>query len=129
MKSLIAIMFAFGCLLAPLNHLDAQSDAAPKTHVSRAQLKKLKQEAKTPAEFRVLADYYRQRAQEFNAKAADEKIQWERRSQNVSGPSAKPPRPVDTARNLYEYYQCEADQSAKFAAQYESSAESQMQPM
>jgi hypothetical protein len=128
MKTLIAIMLAFGSLLAVPDHSYAQSTVSPTTHLSRRELKRLEQGAKTSAQFTVLAGYYRQREREFSAKAADQKIEWERRSQNVTGPSAKPPRPVDSARNLYEYYQYEADQAAKLAAQYEKSAQAHGSP-
>ena len=122
MKKLLTTTFAVGCLLAlPIGSM-AQSDNTPKTHISHSELKKLQREATSPAQFKLLADYYRQRQREFNAKAADEKIEWERRSRDVSGPMAKPPRPVDSARNLYEYYQYEADQAAKLAVQYEEKA-------
>jgi len=37
---------------------------------------------------------------------------------NVSGPAAKPPRPVDTAKNLYEYYVWQADHASSLASHY-----------
>jgi hypothetical protein len=52
-------------------------------------------------------------------------VEWERRSIDVSGPSAKAVRPVDSARNLYQYHQYEADHAGKLAVQYEKSAQNQ----
>ena len=38
------------------------------------------------------------------------------------GPLAKYPRPVDSAKNLYEYYMAEAGDSAKLEAKYSALA-------
>lgn len=66
------------------------------------------------------SNYYRNRQAAFQKKADDEKRELDRRSQNVSGPAAKPPRPVDTARNLYQYYLDEAKRMGQMADRYEA---------
>ena len=50
--------------------------------------------------------------------ASDEMAEWARRSQNTTGRAAKYPRPVDSARNRYEYYAHEADEAAFQADKY-----------
>jgi hypothetical protein len=125
MKHLLPITVAFGCLLVLPSSSRAQSDNAPTMQMSHGELKRLQREAESPAQFKMLANYYRQKEEEFSVKATDEKTEWERRGKDVTGPMAKPPRPVDSARNLYEYYQYEADQAAKLAVQYEKSGEKQ----
>ena len=85
---------------------------------SGAQVKKMAHEAHTPDQYRAIARYFEQRQSEYSDKAADQMAEWARRSQNVSGPAAKYPRPVDEARNLYEYYAHEADDAAFQADKY-----------
>jgi hypothetical protein len=65
-----------------------------------------------------LANYYGDRQKDYLQKAADEKIEWARRSQNVTGILAKYPRPVDSARNLYEYYMTRASEAGTLEAKY-----------
>jgi hypothetical protein len=93
------------------------------THYTAAQVKRMVREAHTPDQYRALARYYEERQSEFSQKAAEQMEEWERRSQNVTGPAAKFPRPVDVARNLYEYYAHEADDSAFQADKYTRFAE------
>jgi hypothetical protein len=68
--------------------------------------------------------YFDQRKSSFQDQDNQEKKEWERQSQNVVGSAAKYPRPVDSARNLYEYYDYEAHQAGVLQAQYERLAES-----
>jgi hypothetical protein len=126
MKNLLPITFAFGCLLVlPISSV-AQSDNTPTMQMSHGELKKLERQAESPAQFKMLANYYRQKEVKFSARAADEKLEWDRRSKVVTGPMAKPPRPVDSAQSLYQYYQQEADQAAKLASHYEKRSETHM---
>jgi hypothetical protein len=88
------------------------------SHYTQAQIKRMMREANTPDQYRVVARYFEQRQGEFSSKAADQLAEWARRSQNTTGPAAKYPRPVDEARNLYEYYAHEADDAAFQADKY-----------
>jgi hypothetical protein len=88
-------------------------------NLSHAELEKMIRGAHTPAEYKTLADYYRTQQQGFEQQAQTEKQEWERRSQNVTGPAAKYPRPVDSSRNRYEYFTYEAQQASQQAAHYE----------
>jgi hypothetical protein len=96
----------------------AQSSAPVK--YSNAQLKQMRQEAHSTDQYQALASYYRSRQQDFEQKAEAEKAEWVRRSQNITGPQQKYPRPVDSAKNLYEYYAYEAQQASQEVAYYES---------
>jgi hypothetical protein len=96
----------------------AQSSAPVK--YSNAQLKQMRQEAHSSDQYQALASYYRSRQQDFEQKAEAEKAEWVRRSQNITGPQQKYPRPVDSAKNLYEYYAYEAQQASQEVAYYES---------
>jgi hypothetical protein len=92
-------------------------------HYTAAQLKRMIREAHSPDQYRALARYYEARQSEYSQKAAEQMEEWERRSHNVTGPAAKYPRPVDEARNLYEYYAHEADDSAFQADKFTRFAE------
>jgi hypothetical protein len=95
----------------------AQSSAPAK--YSKAELKQMRQEAHSTEQYQAMASYFRSRQQDFEQKAQAEKAEWERRSQNVTGPAEKYPRPVDSAKNLYEYYAYEAQQMSQEVAYYE----------
>jgi hypothetical protein len=88
-------------------------------HSMKARVKQLVRDAHTPDQYRVLASYYDEQQKAYLKQAADEKQEWLLRSQNIVGVAAKYPRPVDSARNLYEYYTHKAaeagDQHTKYA--------------
>jgi hypothetical protein len=82
----------------------AASSTETDAHYTKAQLKELVRSAHTPEQYKVLASYYGGRRRSYLQEAVEKKREWDRRSQNVFGVFAKYPRPVDSARNLYEYY-------------------------
>lgn len=100
----------------------AAASAETGDHYTEAQAKQLARDARAPEQYKILASYYGERQKIFLQKAADEKVEWERRSQNVTGVLAKYPRPVDSARNLYEYYMAEAADAGKLEAKYSQMA-------
>jgi hypothetical protein len=87
-------------------------------HYTQAQIKQLALNAHAPAEFNALASYYGAQRHSYLLQAAEEKKEWDRRSQNVMGVAAKYPRPVDSARNLYEYYMAKASEAGTLEAKY-----------
>ena len=96
----------------------AQSSAPAK--YSNAELKQMRHEAHNAEQYQAMASYFRTRQQDFEQKAEVEKAEWVRRSQNVTGPQQKYPRPVDSAKNLYEYYAYEAQQASQEVAYYDN---------
>jgi hypothetical protein len=116
------INFAVGILSLALATLgNAQGNASPKEtgdHYTQSQLKKLAKEARTPEQYNVLASYYDNKQHVFLLKAADEKQEMERRSQYTTSISAKYPKPVDSARNLYEYYTQKASEAGVLSDKY-----------
>ncbi len=95
----------------------------PAPHYSRAELQNMIAQARTPQQYNSLAAYFRQRQQVFENKAESEKQEWERRSQNVSGAAAKYPRPADSSRNRYQYFESEAARMGAQATRYDALAE------
>lgn len=99
----------------------AVASAAPADNTSQpttAQLKQMAKDAKTPEQYTALAQSYGQVQKSYLAKAAEEKQEWDRRSQNIVSIAAKYPRPVDSARNLYEYYAYKASEAGALATKY-----------
>jgi hypothetical protein len=94
------------------------SSAENRTLYSQAQLKELARDAHMPEQFSALAAYYDTRQRGYLQQAAEEKQEWIRRSQNIVSIRAKYPRPVDSARYLYEYYTTMANESGRLAASY-----------
>ena len=97
----------------------AASSAETGAHYTKAQVKELKRNAQTPAQYAVLAGYYGAQKADYLRQAAEEKKEWERRSQNVTSAAAKYPRPADSSRNLYEYYMYKATEAQTLESKYE----------
>jgi len=89
------------------------------TNYSSSELKSMMRNAHSQHDYQALAAYFRDRQQTFEQKAQSEKTEWDRRSQNITGPAAKYPRPVDSSKNRYEYFSYEAQQMSQQAAHFE----------
>ena len=124
---LIAITTAVLLAEAATAQASQAASVQPALHYSRAELHTMIKQAHTPQQYRVLAADLHQRQQVFENKAESEKQEWERRSQNVSRAAAKYPRPADSSRNRYQYFDDEATKMGTLAARYDRLAE-QAQP-
>lgn len=100
------------------------SSAGTGANYTQAEVKQLVQTAHAPEQYTALANYYRARQESYLQRAAEEKKEWERRSENVMGVLAKYPRPVDSARNLYEYYTYKASEAGTLVSKYQNLAAS-----
>jgi hypothetical protein len=117
-KAVLAL--AFAVFAAGVLRAEPAADGNP----SHAELNKMIREAHTPDQYQALADYFRFREQGFETQAHAELVEWVRRSEFAPiGPLAKYPRPVDSSRNRYEYFNYEAQLMSQKAAHYESLAE------
>lgn len=105
-----------------LASLGSYADPSSAPQYSKTEVHRMMREAHTVDQYRALADYFRAQQQHFEFQAQAEKEEWERRSQNVSGPAAKYPRPVDSSRNRYEYFTYEAQAMQQQAAHYDGLA-------
>jgi hypothetical protein len=97
----------------------AQTTSQQYTH---SQIKAMTRNAKTPADYLALRDYYNHQADVSNAQAAEEKREWERRMANPTVYARKYPTPVDSAHYLYDSYVQKAKTSADLAQHYEQLA-------
>ena len=116
------ILLAAGILSISLTGIgsaqESASAAGAAVHVTSAQMKQLARVAQTPEQYCTLEEYYTGLQRKYMREAAEEKQEWIRRSQNVMGVAAKYPRPVDSARYLYEYYIFKASENAALEAKY-----------
>jgi hypothetical protein len=114
-KSTLALA-VIGCAVA---WGTAHAAARPAQNLSGADLKKLIQNAHTTEDYLTLASYYRSRQQYFEQQAHEELVFWAQRSANVSLEAAKYPRPADSSKYRYEYFNYEAQKMSAQAAHYE----------
>jgi hypothetical protein len=117
MKKLVFLAASFAFALVSAAWTNAQPTIP---NYSTSEVKKMIHEAHTPQQYQTLAQYFKAREQNYDEQAASEKAEWQRRSQNVSGPAAKYPRPVDSSKNRYEYFEYEAQQMSNQATHFES---------
>lgn len=91
---------------------------------SHAELKKMISEAHTAAQYKTLATYFSSQEKSYEQKAAEEKQEWQRRSQVNAALYQKYPRPEDSSKNRYEYFAYEAQQMNAQATHYDALAAS-----
>lgn len=85
------------------NAQGAASSTETDAHYTKVQLKELELSAYARA-IQGSRQLLRRGQKSYLQEAMEEKKEWVGRSQNVIGVNAKYPRPVDSARNLCEYY-------------------------
>ena len=101
----------------------ADKDSPDKCEYSSSQIKTMAREARTVEQYTVLADCYAVRQRMYKRKAVEQMHLWRQRSEMPSPLSEKWPRPVDSARNLHDYYSYKATQSAAEFAKYDRLAD------
>jgi hypothetical protein len=74
-------------------------------------------EARTPIDYRQLAEYFEYQKLRWRAKAQAEAEEWFHCARNFVLPTKFPTR-ADSARMLCQYYSYKADKMASLAAQY-----------
>jgi len=94
------------------------SSAQGSTEYTQPQIKKLARTAHTQEQYSTLAAYYGKQQKDFAQQAADEKQEWERRSQITTSLYAKYPRPVDSSHYRYEYFSFKAAEAGQLATKY-----------
>jgi hypothetical protein len=96
----------------------AEEASADRPVYTGAQIKRLAREAHTVEQYTTLADYYATRNRLYKRKAAEEMHIWAERSTMVNPLSEKWPRPVDSARNLHDYYDYKANEAEALREKY-----------
>jgi hypothetical protein len=90
-------------LLIAANARKAMASSEKSAPYPQTPLKQMARLARTPEQYNALAGCYRELHEKYLQLAAEEKLEWQRRSQNGMSTAAKYPRPADSARSLYEY--------------------------
>jgi hypothetical protein len=120
-----AVIIVAGFFIAlPLTEV-AQStmkSAEALTRTSPPRVHSLLRTATSTTEFRKIAESYQQEQARYSAEAAAEKIELDRRARINAGLEQKYPRPVDSAKYLYQFYLYEAEDSARQARHYDQLA-------
>lgn len=109
---IVALAFAAG----PGYAQTARAEEPPQ--YTAAQIRDMARAAHTPDQYSELADYYQARRRMFVRQASEEMDLWAQRNAVITPLSEKWPRPVDSARNLYDSYLYQAAKSAARAARY-----------
>jgi hypothetical protein len=118
-KAMKVTLFAAAFLTILSTASLAQNAAtAESVNYTSAQVRVLVHNARTPAEYKALRDYYAHLADVDSLKASDEKREWERRAANPVAYARKYPSPVDSAHYLYDSYSASAKAAANEAARY-----------
>ncbi len=102
----------------------AATELTDRPEYTSAQIRKMAHEARTVQQYTVLADYYATRRRMWQQKAAEAMHLWAERNAVITPLSEKWPRPVDSARNLHDYYQAMANESAALVDRYNRLADS-----
>jgi hypothetical protein len=121
-KDFIAVCVLSATLVSPGSAQVAANSAKNDEHPAR-NFDRLVRDAHTPKQYQALGNYYDRQQKQFMQQAAEAKVKWEQRSQNTVGVLAKYPRPVDSAKYLYEYYVRKAAEAGSLAQKYRQLAE------
>ena len=118
MKRLFAAMCLLMIALTTPALQAAENPASDQHEFTGAQIRKMVREAHTSEQYAVLADHYATRQRMYKQKAAEEMHLWADRNAMINPIYEKWPRPVDSAKNLYQYYEYKVDECAKLEAKY-----------
>lgn len=116
-----ALVLVLGMATAP--GFAVTSGANDDAHYTAAQIRQMIRTAHTQEQFGELADYYQVQRRMFQRKAAEEEHEWARRSAVLTPLAEKWPRPVDSSRSRYEYFEQEAAWAASRSAHFSKLAD------
>lgn len=119
MKALVFIAFLS---IAETACIGQSATSTNSLRYTRGQVKRMIKNAKTPADYLAVRDYYTSLAETNRVLADEEKQEWDRRAANPTVYAKKYPAPVDSAHYLYDSYVQKAKASAEQAQRYEQLA-------
>jgi hypothetical protein len=116
-KALVA--FAILAITVSTESLDAaEKRTQDEAQYTSAQIKRMVHDAHTVEQYTALTDYYATQQRMYKRKAAEEMHLWALRAEVITPLSEKWPRPVDSSRNRYEYYEYRVAQAGLLCAKY-----------
>ena len=101
----------------------SQKDLTEQPKYTSSQIKTMARDAHTAVQYTVLANYYWTQELLYKRKAVEQMHLWRERAEMVTPLGEKWPRPVDSARNLHDYYEYRAAQSAALFSKYDRIAD------
>lgn len=101
----------------------AEKNSPVQSAYTSSQIRQMAREAHTAEQYTELADYYALQQGVYRQKAVEQMHLWRERAEMVTPLSEKWPRPVDSARNLHDYYEYKVAQSAKLFEKYDQLAD------
>lgn len=108
---------AYLLVLLAVSCAGAFAEAPARANYTRAEIQQMIRDARTAEQYRELAEFYRQRQQNYEIRAREEKHEWARRT-FYDPTSEKYPTPEDASRYRYEYFSYEAARMGVLAARY-----------
>ncbi len=121
-QTLLATSLLCLALAAPLVGAPEQGSSDEAQYTPR-QIRKLTHEAHTAEQFGQLADYYAVRQRMYKRKAAEAMDLWAQRNAIITPLSEKWPRPVDSAKARYDYFEYEVAHCAELSRKYSQMAD------
>jgi len=118
MGNILFTIAMVAAMFAPVLANAATRPASDQPQYTSVQIRRMAREAHTVEQYTQLIDYYQSQHRLYQRKAAEMMGEWARRNEVIAPLYEKYPRPVDSARNLYEYYQYEATQASAKVALY-----------
>jgi hypothetical protein len=124
MKYALTVASTLLFLMAPVAGMGQSTvqTASLNSPLTPQEARSLVKSAHSTMEYQQLAGYFHQQESLYRAKAADEKVELDRRAQVNAGLYQKYPRPVDSAQNLYDSYVNSANGAAVQARHYDALA-------
>lgn len=123
MKRILAAIGIVIFALAAAAVQTPQKDPTEQPEYTSSQIKAVARDAHTVEQYTVLANYYWKQQRMYQRKALEQMHLWRERAETVTPLSEKWPRPVDSARNLHDYYVYKTAQSAALFARYDRLAD------
>ena len=123
MKRILIAIGIITFLLAAETVRATERNSPDKPEYTSSQIRKMVRDAHTVEQYTELANYYAVQRRIYKSKAVEQMHLWRQRSEMPSPLSEKWPRPVDSARNLHDYYEYKAEQSAELFAKYDRLAD------
>jgi len=118
MRRTVVVFVVLTITLLATNLRATENSAQDEIQYTSAQIKKMVREAHTVEQYTVLSDYYATQQRMYKRKAADEMHLWALRAEVIAPLYEKWPRPVDSSRNRYQYFEFKVAQAGQLCAKY-----------
>jgi hypothetical protein len=123
MKRILTVIGVVAMIVTAEAVAAAERNSPAQPAYTSSQIRQMGREAQTAEQYTELADYYALQQRMYRQKAVEQMHLWRERAEMVTPLSEKWPRPVDSARDLHDYYEYKIAQSAALSAKYDQLAD------